>query len=192
MTYRLEDRDGHVVLVGGGGELPVGAGALKGYVEKIEKQDGSLVVSGWAEDTRRGRPAKSILVFGGDRFLAEVRPTVPRADLPHPSGTADPVAGFTAGPLGDDRRCRAHSRVRRAGRTGGRAAAALTQGEARQRQATAQSAARPGLAGSRNVTKPPVDRRWRTACPPADAVTPRAPRGTRTSRTSRPPWDTRT
>ena len=101
VTYRLEDRDGHVVLVGGGDELPVGAGALKGVVENIEKQGDSLVVSGWAEDTRRGRPAKRLLVFSGDRFLAEVRPTLPRADLPHPSGAADPIAGFTVGPVGD-------------------------------------------------------------------------------------------
>ena len=62
----------------------------------------------------------------------------------------------------------------------------------RQRQATAQSAARPELVGSTNVTKPPADRRWRTVRPRTDAITARAPRGTRTRRTSRPPCDTRT
>ena len=118
VTYRLEDRDGHVVLVGGGDELPVGAGALKGFVEKIDKQDGSLVVSGWArtpgEGARRrgcwcsaatGSWPRCVPQCPGPIFRTRVVPPTPSpGSLPGLSGTQPMQSASGCSPCRTDAR----------------------------------------------------------------------------------------
>jgi hypothetical protein len=100
-VYALESRGGRTLLRSRSDLAEVGdAGELTGYVERVDRQPGGLVVRGWAAGRRSGRPADRIVLFSGGRFLTSTRPALPRPDLARPAGAAVPRAGFSVGPLG--------------------------------------------------------------------------------------------
>jgi hypothetical protein len=68
-------------LIVGGHRYPVRAGAISGSIDAASRRGSAGTISGWAGDTASRRPASRIVVFAGDRLIAEARPTVPRPDV---------------------------------------------------------------------------------------------------------------
>jgi hypothetical protein len=80
-TYRFVERDGNTLIAGEGRELPVVPGAVAGSVDDL-KADGPVIrVGGWAAHRGDRRPASRILVFAGERLVAQGRPDIPRDDI---------------------------------------------------------------------------------------------------------------
>ena len=89
-TYKLVGESDSAELVDSSGRrVPVVPGALDGFVEEAEVEEGTFEVSGWAASKRLGA-AKRVAVFAGDRFLTASRLTTPRPR--HCWGTGGPVA----------------------------------------------------------------------------------------------------
>jgi hypothetical protein len=79
-TYRLVD-GGEAVVDGSGNRFRVVAGESAGHVDALTVEPAAVKASGWAATTDPPATAQQVVVFAGDRFLASVRPDVPRADL---------------------------------------------------------------------------------------------------------------
>jgi hypothetical protein len=69
-------------------------GAVAGYVEAVAPAPGKLIVTGWAADTERGRPADRVLVFAGGRLLADQQPFAERPDVAKAEGDELLRSGF--------------------------------------------------------------------------------------------------
>ena len=72
---------GAVIKSSDGRNLRVTPRSVTGYVDSSNIIGGRPQISGWAADVKAGRPARSILVFSGGRFLGAVKPTIPRPDV---------------------------------------------------------------------------------------------------------------
>jgi hypothetical protein len=79
--YRIVDRDGEQVLVGGGAEVPIADGSVLGASDDLERDGPAIRVGGWAASKRSERPATRVLVFAGGRLLAQAAPDVIRPDI---------------------------------------------------------------------------------------------------------------
>lgn len=80
-AYRLVEEDGETTIEGGGRTFRVEDDRLEGYVDKFELDDQGVRMSGWAVDPEGRRPAERVLVFAGERLVAQARPTVVRPDI---------------------------------------------------------------------------------------------------------------
>lgn len=109
---RLEDRGGRArIVLSEGAPIAVRSGVARGFVERLEADDGDLTAEGWAAAGTRA--VDWLLLFAGSRLVATAVPVYPRADV----GTIDsgPVAaaGFLAsGPQPRAARAIADGRVR--------------------------------------------------------------------------------
>jgi hypothetical protein len=81
LEYRVVDRDGEQVLVGGGEELPIAAGNVQGAIDDLVRDGPAIRVGGWAASAQAKRPATRVLVFAGDRLLAQGVPDIDRDDI---------------------------------------------------------------------------------------------------------------
>jgi hypothetical protein len=79
--YRIVDRDGKQVLVGGSAEIPIAGGNVQGAVDDLKRDGPAIRVGGWAASQASERPATKVLVFGGGRLLAQGAPDVIRPDI---------------------------------------------------------------------------------------------------------------
>jgi Sulfatase len=85
--YRIAERDGtEVILHGSDVAATVRAGAIKGYVERVVQDGGTLAAEGWSA-TAEG-PADTILVFAQGKLVASGRPTERRPDVAKVVGRA--------------------------------------------------------------------------------------------------------
>ena len=92
-TYRLVD-GGEAVVDGSGHRFRVVAGEPVGHLDALTVEPAAVKASGWAGTTEPAVAAREVVVFAGDRFLASVRPGVPRADLKRRYGPGLARAGF--------------------------------------------------------------------------------------------------
>ena len=81
LQYRVVDRDGKQVLVGGGQELPIGDGNVQGAIDDLVRDGPAIRVGGWAASAEAKRPATRVLVFAGDQLLAQGVPDIDRDDI---------------------------------------------------------------------------------------------------------------
>jgi hypothetical protein len=81
LDYRVVDRDGEQVLVGGGEELPIGDGNVQGSIDDLKRDGPAIRIGGWAASAEAKRPATRVLVFAGDQLLAQGVPDIDRADI---------------------------------------------------------------------------------------------------------------
>jgi hypothetical protein len=92
-TYRLVD-GGEAVVDGSGHRFRVVEGEPAGHLDALTVEPAAVKASGWAGTTEPPVAAREVVVFAGDRFLASVRPGVPRADLERRYGPGLARAGF--------------------------------------------------------------------------------------------------
>jgi hypothetical protein len=79
--YRLVERDGAQVLLGGDTEVPVEGGNVDGAIDDLKQDGESIRIGGWAASRAAERPATRVLVFAGDRLVAQGTPDSIRADI---------------------------------------------------------------------------------------------------------------
>jgi hypothetical protein len=91
--YRLVD--GGTALEGAGRrfELTTGKG-LQGFVDQGLRDDQGVRLGGWAADVAHGRPAERILVFAGNRLVAQAQPTIDRPDVAKNLGSGVTRSGY--------------------------------------------------------------------------------------------------
>ena len=87
--YRLVERDGNQVLVGGGAEVPIENGKVQGAIDDLARDGAAIRVGGWAASPSAKRPASRVLVFAGERLLAQGIPDVGRPDIVRSMKTVD-------------------------------------------------------------------------------------------------------
>jgi hypothetical protein len=92
--FELVDADGGQVLRSSSGEeARVSAGAVTGFVEGIDAIPGGVSVRGWATVPGEG-PAQQIVVYAGDRLIAQGAPTEVREDVAKARGAESLKSGF--------------------------------------------------------------------------------------------------
>jgi hypothetical protein len=79
--YRLVERDGAQVLLRGETEIPVEGGKVDGAIDDLKPDGPSIRIGGWAASRAAERPATRLLVFAGDRLVAQGAPDSIRADI---------------------------------------------------------------------------------------------------------------
>jgi hypothetical protein len=79
--YRLVENDGETVIEGAGRRVTVEKGALDGFVDSHGVDDQGARMSGWAVDPEGPEPVDRVLLFDGDRLVAQARPAVARPDI---------------------------------------------------------------------------------------------------------------
>jgi sulfatase-like protein len=85
--YRLAKRNGsEVILRGNDVAATVRAGAVRGYVEQVIQDGGTLTAIGWSA-TAKG-PADAVLVFADGKLVASGRPVEARPDVAKAIGRA--------------------------------------------------------------------------------------------------------
>ena len=77
-TFSLERR---VVRASDGNLLRLNPGRIAGVVDSSEATGAHARVTGWAARARDRRPAHSVLIFAGGRFIAAIKPTMSRPDV---------------------------------------------------------------------------------------------------------------
>jgi hypothetical protein len=92
--YRLVQSGGATALQVGGRRIEVGKGGLQGYVDQFLHDDQGVRLGGWAVDPPENKPVKRILVFAGDRLIAEGVPAVERPDVAGNLGHQAKLSGF--------------------------------------------------------------------------------------------------
>ena len=92
-TYRLVD-GGKAVVDGSGQRFEVVAGQPAGHLDALTVEPAAVKASGWGGTTDPPAAARQVVLFAGDRFLASVRPNVPRPDLRKDYGPRLARAGF--------------------------------------------------------------------------------------------------
>jgi hypothetical protein len=78
-AFRLVD--GGDAIEGAGRTFEVDDDRLEGYVDKFELDDQGVRMGGWAVDVEGRKPAERVLVFAGERLVAQARPTIVRPDI---------------------------------------------------------------------------------------------------------------
>lgn len=100
---RLATRDGREVLIlPPGRELPVQQGAVRGYIERLTASGNAVIVTGWAADARRRRPARRVLMFVGNRLVASTVPFLSRPDVANVVGKGAERSGFVLAGVSDE------------------------------------------------------------------------------------------
>jgi hypothetical protein len=92
--YRLVERDrSEVILRGDQVVANVRSGAVRGFVERVVEDGGTIRTRGWAA-TPDG-PAERIVVFANEQLIGQGRPTDPRDDVAKAMGPAALRSEFT-------------------------------------------------------------------------------------------------
>ena len=68
------ERDGAQSLLGGDTEVPVEGGNVDGAIDDLKQDGESIRIGGWAASRAAERPATRVLVFAGDRLVAQGTP----------------------------------------------------------------------------------------------------------------------
>lgn len=96
---RLERHGGNELISWSFGKrVRVSAGAARGAVEGVTLSSGNSLISGWAVDAAKRRPAQWILLFTRDRLLAVAGPGGRRPDLARRYGESALLSGFGTAP----------------------------------------------------------------------------------------------
>jgi len=90
--YRLVD--GGKAIEGGGHSYSLAKSGLQGYVDQRLEDDQGVRLGGWAADELERRPAERLLVFEGDRVVAQAEPTLDRPDVAKNLGATAAKCGF--------------------------------------------------------------------------------------------------
>jgi Sulfatase len=92
--FRLVQSGGATALEAGSRRIEVSKGNLQGYVDQFLHDDQGVRLGGWAVDDHGNKPVKRILVFAGDRLVAEGAPSVERPDVAKNLGGQAKMSGF--------------------------------------------------------------------------------------------------
>jgi hypothetical protein len=94
--FRLAaDGSGTAVLRSDKRIVPVVAGAIKGRIDQVGRQNGWLTMRGWAVEPAAKAPASRLIVFSGERQVYEGAPNTSRLDLERLYGTEEArISGF--------------------------------------------------------------------------------------------------